>query len=63
MNKDAKAFGYVDAVKLLNRFLPTTGGVWIMSQSLIPELFPPQKLTIAEVISKLFRDAIEWKED
>lgn len=32
-------FGYVDAVNMLTHFLPVKGGVWVMSQSVMPELF------------------------
>ncbi len=32
-------FGYVDAVNMLTHFLPVKGGVWVMSRSVMPELF------------------------
>jgi len=32
-------FGYVDAVNMLTHFLPVKGGVWVMSQSVLPELY------------------------
>jgi len=35
----AANFGYVDAVNMLSHFLPVKGGVWVMSQSVMPELF------------------------
>ena len=35
----ANNFGYVDAVNMLTHFLPVKGGVWVMSQSVMPELF------------------------
>ena len=62
MKKVAKDFGYADAVEMLTRFLPIEGGVWELSRSVAPELFPPQKTTIAEKISRLFRGALKWKD-
>ena len=35
----ANNFGYIDAVNMLTHFLPVKGGVWVMSQSVMPELF------------------------
>ncbi len=35
----ANNFGYVDAVNMLTHFLPVKGGVWVMSQSVLPELY------------------------
>ena len=38
----AANFGYIDAVNMLTHFLPIKGGVWVMSQSVMPELFTMQ---------------------
>jgi len=35
----AANFGYVDAINMLTHFLPVKGGVWVMSQSVMPELY------------------------
>jgi len=35
----ANAFGYIDAVNMLTHFLPVKGGVWVMSRSVMPELY------------------------
>ena len=35
----ANNFGYIDAVNMLTHFLPVKGGVWVMSRSVMPELF------------------------
>jgi len=35
----ANNFGYIDAVNMLTHFLPVKGGVWVMSRSVMPELY------------------------
>ena len=64
-------FGYIDAVRMLTHYLPVKGGVWAMSERVMPE---PEGISftfrayvkeradknsmIAKVISKLFGDTL-----
>ena len=51
MKKVAKEFGYIEAVEMLDKYMSV--------ENLKERMFPPQKPPIAEVISELFRYALD----
>ena len=39
---NGNAFQFVDAINMMEHFLPIKGGVWVMSQSVLPQLYAMQ---------------------